>query len=82
MLDNLEIRSAAINAAKAKLEEKMSKEEQCAIIKEKCEMRVKEYHGLLIKKHPYAESLNKKLLIKYPHGVAFFIATTRYSRFN
>ena len=26
-------------------------------------MRVKEYHGLLIKKHPYAESLNKKLLV-------------------
>ena len=25
-------------------------------------MRIKEYHNLIIKKHPYAESLNKKLL--------------------
>ncbi len=26
-------------------------------------MRVKEYHDILIRKHPYAESLNKKLLV-------------------
>ena len=44
-------------------------------------MRIKEYHDLIIKKHPYAESLNKKLL-KDAEGLLKTHPHTLYTNVN